>query len=310
MVPMDSMLEALSPDEQAQHPVADSEPNLVIDTDVSDEQAAVSVFSYDPWPHSQAQEILQATEAIGTRDNSTQTADGPFDDGERAIMKNIHIGISDVEKIPSSNTVLENSSTAHDIKELADVQEPDMHAPPLPLEKSQSQESMDIVLEEEEQAEEDASQEAVYLPLLDFLCAYMHCSLKELQVLFNNLESRRRMLSQLRTLPNIRTTHLRPPERNISLHAHDLSAQNANQAFACGGYLDITVRQYYYIKHGRKLKHPYLPCLIEFGGGEHASYYPLEMLAVEITQKRDTQFDAMHKTIIRLLTKNENCACN
>jgi PAZ domain. len=128
-------------------------------------------------------------------------------------------------------------------------------------------------------------QQGVYVPLLDYLCAYMHCSLKELQVLFSNLESRRRMLHHLRSLGpggGLRTTHLQPVERNLQLHAHDLSAQNANLAFAFGGYLDITVRQYYYVKHARKLKHPYLPCLMEFGGAQHVSYYPLELLAVRV----------------------------
>ena len=119
----------------------------------------------------------------------------------------------------------------------------------------------------------------VGVPLLDYLCAFMHCTPKELQVLFNNLEARKRMLIHLRTV-RLQTSHLRPPDRNLQLHAHDLSAQNANLAFALGGYLSITVRQYYYVKHGRRLSHPYLPCLIEFGGGSHASYYPLEVVSV------------------------------
>jgi hypothetical protein len=122
------------------------------------------------------------------------------------------------------------------------------------------------------------------MPLLEYLCAYMECTLKELQVLFNNLEARRRMLHHLRTGCQLTSNHLRPMERNIPLHAHDLSAQNANLALACGGYLDITVRQYYYVKHGRRLKHPYMPCMIEFGGGQHASYYPLEVIQVHISK--------------------------
>jgi len=122
----------------------------------------------------------------------------------------------------------------------------------------------------------------VAVPLLDYLCAFMKCSLKELQVLFSNLEARKRMLTHLITA-RLETTHLRPPERNLPVHAHDLSAQNANMAFACGGYLNITVRQYYYVKHGRRLAHPYLPCLIEFGGGTHASYFPLEVISVLVS---------------------------
>lgn len=79
------------------------------------------------------------------------------------------------------------------------------------------------------------------IPLLDYLCAMNKCSLKELQVLFNNLSARQRIITHLQQHCDLRTAHLRPDERNLILHAHDLSAQNANRTFACGGYLDITV---------------------------------------------------------------------
>jgi hypothetical protein len=65
----------------------------------------------------------------------------------------------------------------------------------------------------------------------------------------------------------------------------------------------LQVRQYYFVRHDLVLRHPYLPCLIQYGGhvhvrvptptrdcdgrgrrvatGEqHASFYPLELLAV------------------------------
>lgn len=67
------------------------------------------------------------------------------------------------------------------------------------------------------------------------------CSVKELQVLFHSLQARQRMINHLQLHCALRTAHLRPPERNLTLHCHDFSAQNANQTFACGGYLDITV---------------------------------------------------------------------
>uniref|UniRef100_A0A183BNZ9 PAZ domain-containing protein n=1 Tax=Globodera pallida TaxID=36090 RepID=A0A183BNZ9_GLOPA len=126
--------------------------------------------------------------------------------------------------------------------------------------------------------------EQVKLPLLDYLCAFNGCSLKELQVLFHSVQARHRMVAHLQQKCRLRTAHLKPPERNLWLHCHDLSAQNANRTFACSGYLELTVRQYYFAKHGLKLRHPYLPCLIEFGGGVHASYYPLEVVHV-ITER-------------------------
>ena len=50
--------------------------------------------------------------------------------------------------------------------------------------------------------------------------------------------------------------------------------------------MQIKVRGYYYVKHGIKLRHPYLPCLIEFGGGHHRSYYPLEVICVSKKSKQ------------------------
>jgi len=165
-----------------------------------------------------------------------------------------------------------------------------------------------------EEEEEQMKETVITMPLLEYLCAYMECSLKELQVLLQSLEPRRRILTHLQTC-HLRTSHLRPPERNLPLHAHDLSSQNANFAYACGGYLDITVRQYYYVRHGRKLKHPYLPCLIEFGGGQHASYYPLEVIAVHLAKTTadagpSTSFNASKKNFILTTPINHNlCGC-
>uniref|UniRef100_A0A914H784 PAZ domain-containing protein n=1 Tax=Globodera rostochiensis TaxID=31243 RepID=A0A914H784_GLORO len=127
-------------------------------------------------------------------------------------------------------------------------------------------------------------QTSVNLPLIDYLCAYNNsCTLKELDALFRCAPARRRMLVQLQQHCNLRTAHLRPSERNIVLHAHDFSALNGDKTFACGGYLGLTVRQYYFAKHSIRLKHAHLPTLIEFGGGTHASYYPLECVHVVLS---------------------------
>ena len=89
----------------------------------------------------------------------------------------------------------------------------------------------------------------------------------------------------------IRTTHLHPKHRNSRVYCNDISIENSNFLHALNGYLGITVRQYYVVKHSRKLRHPYLPCLIEHGGirkrngRPHRSYYPLEVLAVGLEEK-------------------------
>lgn len=121
------------------------------------------------------------------------------------------------------------------------------------------------------------------MPLLDYLCEYRGCSVPELQaILFGNLEERRAILSHLRNGVEVRTTHLRPAPRNFRVIAHGLSSQSVETLLALNGYLRVTVRQYYYVRHAIRLRHPYLPAIIMFGGGTHRSYYPLELLEVTV----------------------------
>ena len=82
---------------------------------------------------------------------------------------------------------------------------------------------------------------------------------------------------------------------------HDMSIQNANYLHALNGYLGITVRQYYVVKHQRKLRHSYLPCIIEHGGmmkgrrRRHQSYYPMEVLSVELRLLKDKKLNKEKK---------------
>uniref|UniRef100_A0A914NUD4 PAZ domain-containing protein n=1 Tax=Meloidogyne incognita TaxID=6306 RepID=A0A914NUD4_MELIC len=118
------------------------------------------------------------------------------------------------------------------------------------------------------------------VPLIEYLCQLRNCSFKELHVLFHNLDARREIIEHLRQNVQLRTSHLKPTCRNFIVHCHDLTVQSASIVPAMSGYLGITVRGYYYVKHNFKLCHPYLPCIIEFGGGHHRSFYPLEVLCV------------------------------
>nr|CAD2204730.1 unnamed protein product [Meloidogyne enterolobii] len=118
------------------------------------------------------------------------------------------------------------------------------------------------------------------IPLIEYLCQLQNCSFKELHVLFHNLDARRQIVEHLRQSVQLRTSHLKPACRNFLVHCHDLTVQSASIVPAMSGYLGITVRGYYYVKHNFKLCHPYLPCIIEFGGGHHRSFYPLEVLCV------------------------------
>jgi hypothetical protein len=122
---------------------------------------------------------------------------------------------------------------------------------------------------------------------------------------------REQIIAHLRTL-TIYTTHMRPWIDNFCVRVDDLTVQNAHYVQALGGYLDITVRQYYTVKHRQRLEHPYLPCVIEYGGvigrnkrnnsrrrrnhfaggpagHRHRSFYPLEVLCVKQSTEQQQQ---------------------
>uniref|UniRef100_A0A914I9F1 Thymidine kinase, cytosolic n=1 Tax=Globodera rostochiensis TaxID=31243 RepID=A0A914I9F1_GLORO len=122
--------------------------------------------------------------------------------------------------------------------------------------------------------------------LIDYLCKQYKCSIQELHVLLQNLEHRRAIVEHLRSSNvQLRTNHLRPPVRNFGVRCSDLSVLGAHLAPAYRGYLGITVRMHYYVKHSMRLRHANLPCVIEYGGGDHKTFFPLEVLSVVIKEK-------------------------
>ncbi|KAL3108902.1 hypothetical protein niasHT_011452 [Heterodera trifolii] len=98
------------------------------------------------------------------------------------------------------------------------------------------------------------------VPLVDHLCKRFKCSAHELHVLFKSIEKRRDIVEHLRSV-QLRTAHLRPSVRNFPVRCNDLSILDTHSAPAYRGYLGITVRMHYYIKHGIRLRHPNLPCM-------------------------------------------------
>jgi len=41
-----------------------------------------------------------------------------------------------------------------------------------------------------------------------------------------------------------------------------------------------TVEQFYICRHGIRLRHPFIPCIIEERGNNHVKYYPIELIYV------------------------------
>jgi hypothetical protein len=146
-----------------------------------------------------------------------------------------------------------------------------------------------------------------WTPLVDHLCQKFGCSVKELQIIFNGLETRREVIAYLKENVVLKTSHLKPIGHNFIVRCCDLTNLPASCVPALGGYLNVTVsflpesyklffsifsqvRAYYFIKHGMKLRHPYFPCVIQYGGGRHQSYFPLEVLQVASRRIKKNQF--------------------
>jgi hypothetical protein len=88
-----------------------------------------------------------------------------------------------------------------------------------------------------------AEPEGIYpMPLIDHLCKRYKCSLKELQVLMQGLETRREIIRHMRNDLQLRTSHIRPAGRNFIVRCGDLTAQSVGTVLALGGYLGVTVR--------------------------------------------------------------------
>jgi len=78
------------------------------------------------------------------------------------------------------------------------------------------------------------------MPLIEYLCQLRKCALKEMHVLFYNLEIRREIISHLQTNVQLRTSHLKP-SKNFIVRCNDFTVQSACHVPAMGGYLGITV---------------------------------------------------------------------
>nr|CAD2188768.1 unnamed protein product [Meloidogyne enterolobii]CAD2197781.1 unnamed protein product [Meloidogyne enterolobii]CAD2201836.1 unnamed protein product [Meloidogyne enterolobii] len=78
------------------------------------------------------------------------------------------------------------------------------------------------------------------MPLIDYLCQLRNCVLKEMHVLFYNIDARREIIHHLQNFVHLRTSHL-PTSRNFNVRCNDLTVQSACNIPAMGGYLGITV---------------------------------------------------------------------
>jgi hypothetical protein len=112
------------------------------------------------------------------------------------------------------------------------------------------------------------------MKLLDVLCEFNNCGPVMLEKKLKR--EKYRNLDFIKCFAPLSCNHLK--NRQQLVYPDQISVLGADQLFALRGYLDIRVDQYYYVKHKKKLKYPKLPCIVEYGGNNHCSFYPIEVL--------------------------------
>uniref|UniRef100_A0A914NJR4 PAZ domain-containing protein n=1 Tax=Meloidogyne incognita TaxID=6306 RepID=A0A914NJR4_MELIC len=74
------------------------------------------------------------------------------------------------------------------------------------------------------------------------------------------------------------TNHLK--HQQMEIYPSKLTKMGADQIFALRGYLRVTIRQYFYVRHRIDLAYPQLPLICVAGGRRHQYFYPIECIDV------------------------------
>ncbi|KAF7636235.1 PAZ domain-containing protein [Meloidogyne graminicola] len=80
------------------------------------------------------------------------------------------------------------------------------------------------------------------------------------------------------------TNHLH--KFQMEIYPCKLTNAGADRVFALRGYLQVTIRQYFYVRHRVNLYLPRLPLLCVFGGKNHQFFYPLECIDVVMQEEK------------------------
>jgi len=113
--------------------------------------------------------------------------------------------------------------------------------------------------------------------LVEALCNRFGCCDHILHQVLDTDEGRELLEVFLRNF-TLATTHL--GRRNFIVKCDRLTKDGAQDLKAYRGFMGITVRQHYYARHRIHLRYPLLPCVCVYGGNDHESYFPMEVLCI------------------------------
>uniref|UniRef100_A0A914PFS2 PAZ domain-containing protein n=1 Tax=Panagrolaimus davidi TaxID=227884 RepID=A0A914PFS2_9BILA len=124
------------------------------------------------------------------------------------------------------------------------------------------------------------------MPLLNFLCQKDEPSVKDILILRWKLAGHgtcKEVIDEL-TKPCYKimvSDDICPNLKGRELCFTDFTNTNAFNTYAFGGFLGVSVMQYFYCKYKLKLKYPYLPLMAHtVPSGHHVEYHPLELLDI------------------------------
>ena len=120
--------------------------------------------------------------------------------------------------------------------------------------------------------------------LIRYLCRLFRCPPSALRWHLKdprNAEYLRRHLANDWTV--LETNHLRI---NCVVRYEGMSEKSVREEYAYNGANDgCTVAQHMFSRHRIKLRHKDLPAVVERGGGEHRTYWPIECLDIHFLPK-------------------------
>lgn len=133
------------------------------------------------------------------------------------------------------------------------------------------------------------------ISLVKLLCSALKCDIDDLpQSIRDNpskalsaIEKLQIYATQPDSVATSSSSFEQPSSSKLSpVKCDGLTKAGVSTLFACGGFLGITVEQFYYVRHNRLFSHPQLQCIIQRQGDYGGEIYiPIEVILVDNSRK-------------------------
>ena len=106
---------------------------------------------------------------------------------------------------------------------------------------------------------------------------YINCHRRELFVKLSDPTNHSKVVQHFEGMRLI-TAYKNKEGKYKEFVLRDISLKGADEQYAYNGFMGITVKQHYFVRHDFVLRYPVNPCAIEITGknDQHYNYFPLE----------------------------------